>query len=595
MESNPASPSQAPTGLGQSPVTASAVWTLSLGTVALILGAIYLFKTNTSAAVWEQGYNPLGIWWVSTIVAGLPIVVLLGAMAILRVKAHIAAVAGLTTALLVAILAFHMPTRLAFSAAAYGAGYGLFPICWIILPIIFLYDLTVRTGHFVTLQESLTNITDDSRLQVLLIAFALGAFFEGTAGFGTSDAVCGAILISLGFRPLQAAALSLIANTAPVAFGAIGIPIVALHGVTNLGLLPLTKTVAIILFPFCLLIPFWLVWAFAGFRAMIEVWPPILAASVTFAVVQLLMAVYFGPTLVDIVAAISTIVVLVAFLRFWRPKRVLNALGEDVTVQARRRHEHSAGKIFRAWLPWLVLSVVIFIWGIPPVSNWMGSKTTLQFTVAGLHHLIDRVPPVVLKPTAEAAVFTFNWLTASGTGILVAAVLAGLLMGLGPKTLFISFFRTCFNIRFALITIAAMLGIGYVTRYCGLDATLALAFARTGALYPIFGTLIGWLGVASSGSDTASNVLFGSLQTMTAHQIGISPMLMASANSCGGVMGKMIAAPSVVIASTATGIYGQEGSILRFIFVHSIALAVLVGGLVYLMAYVYPFTALVAH
>ena len=595
MESDHASPPQAPSELGKSPVTSSSVWTLSVGTVALILGAIYLFKTNTSAAVWEQGYNPLGRWWLSTIVAGLPIVVLLGAMAILRVKAHIAAVAGLTTALLVAIVAFHMPTRLALTAATYGAGYGLFPICWIILPIIFLYDLTVRTGHFVTLQESLTNITDDSRLQVLLIAFALGAFFEGTAGFGTSDAVCGAILISLGFRPLQAAALSLIANTAPVAFGAIGIPIVALHGVTNLGLLPLTKTVAIILFPFCLLIPFWLVWAFAGFRAMIEVWPPILAASVTFAVVQLLMAAYFGPTLVDIVAAIATIVVLIAFVRFWRPKRVLNALCEDVTGHTRRRYEHSASKIFRAWLPWLVLSVVIFIWGIPQVSQWMGSKTTLHFTVAGLHHLIDRVPPVVAKPTAETAVFTFNWLTASGTGILVAAVIAGFLMGLGPKTLFTSFFRTCFNIRFALITIAAMLGIGYVTRYCGLDATLALAFARTGALYPIFGTLIGWLGVASSGSDTASNVLFGSLQTMTAHQIGISPVLMASANSGGGVMGKMIAAPSVVVASTATNIYGQEGTILRFVIIHSIALACLVGVVVYLMAYVHPFTSLVAH
>lgn len=595
MESNLASASQAPSESGNAPVTTSSVWTLSAVTVALILGAIYLFKTNTSVAGWEQGYNPLGIWWLSTIVAGLPIIVLLGAMAILRVKAHVAAVAGLATALLVAIVAFHMPVRLALTSVTFGAGYGIFPICWIILPVIFLYDLTVRTGHFVTLQESLTNITDDSRLQVLLIAFALGAFFEGTAGFGTSPAVCGAILISLGFRPLQAAALSLIANTAPVAFGAIGIPIVALNGVTNLGLFPLSKTIAIILFPFCLLIPFWLVWAFAGFRATLEVWPPILAASVTFAVVQLLMGVYFGPTLVDIVAAISTIVVLVAFLRFWKPKRVLNANGEDVTGQTRQRCEHGAGKIFSAWLPWLVLSVVIFIWGIPQVSHWMGSKTTLNFTVEGLHKLIDRVPPVAPKPTAESAIFIFNWLTASGTGILVAAVLAGLLMGLGPKTLFTSFFRTCFNIRFALITIAAMMGIGYITRYCGLDATLGLAFARTGALYPIFGALIGWLGVASSGSDTASNVLFGSLQQMTARQIGISPMLMASTNSVGGVMGKMIAAPSVVVASTATGIYGQEGSILRFVFVHSIALACLVGGVAYLMAYVHPFTALVPH
>jgi lactate permease len=575
--------------------SASSLAFFGAGLLVLIVGLVYLFKTNPAAGNWAQGYDPTGRWWLSTAIAALPIVVLLGAMALLRLKAHVAATAGLLTALAVAMAIFHMPVRLALSAAAYGAGYGVFPICWIIVPVIFLYDLTVKTGRFVTLQESLTNITDDSRLQLLLIAFALGAFFEGTSGFGTPVAVCGAILISLGFRPLQAAGLTLLANTAPVAFGALGTPIVALHGVTGLDALTLSRLISIILVPFCVLVPFWLICAYAGFRAMVEVWPAILLAGGTFACAQYLMAAFIGPSLADIVAATSTIVVLIAFLRFWKPRRVLNAVGVDISGHTRRRFDHSAGKIFKAWLPWLVLSLVVFAWGNPQLSRWFDAKTTIKLTVAGLHNFIQRVPPVVAKPTAEAAIFTLNWFTATGTGILVAALLAGLLMGLGPVTLASAFAKTLVNLRFTIVTIAAMLAIGYITRYCGLDATLGLAFARTGALYPFFGTLIGWLGTASTGSDTSANVLFGSLQTMTARQIGVSPALMASANSAGGVMGKMIAAPSVVVASTATQTYGQEGTILRFVIVHSLALAALVGLLVCLMAYVHPFTSLVAR
>ena len=555
--------------------------------------AIYLFKTNPATGSWSQGYDPMGRWWFSTMFAALPIIVLLGAMAVLRLKAHVAAVAGLLTALLVAVAVFHMPIRLALTSAAYGAGYGVFPICWIILPVIFLYQLTVKTGRFVALQQSLTNITDDSRLQLLLIAFALGAFFEGAAGFGTPVAVCGAILISLGFRPIQAAGLSLLANTAPVAFGALGIPTLALHAVTGIDLLVLTKITATILVPFCLLVPFWLIWAYVGFRAMIEIWPAILVAGGTFSLTQYLMATYNGPWLVAIVASTSTIVVLICFLHFWKPKRVLNALGEDITGQVRQKFDHSAGMTFKAWLPWLILSIVVFAWGIPKFSQWADGATTVKISVAGLHNIVQRVPPVVAKPTAEAAIFNLNWLAATGTGILVAALLAGLLMGLGPKSLVTEFIKTVFNIRFTVVTIAAMMAIGFITRYCGLDATLGLAFARTGALYPFFGTLIGWLGTASTGSDTSANVLFGSLQKMTAQQIGVSPALMASANSGGGVMGKMIAAPSIVVASTATQTYGQEGTILRFVFLHSLSLACLVGVVVYLMAYVAPFTSLV--
>jgi lactate permease len=579
---------------GPQSASASSLALFSLVILAVVLATLYLLRTNPAHGHWEQGYDPTGRWIFSTAIAALPILVLLGAMAGLRLKAHIAAIAGLCTALAVAMGIFHMPARLAFTAAAFGAGYGLFPICWIIIPVIFLYDLTVKTGRFVTLQESLANITEDSRLQLLLIAFALGAFFEGACGFGTPVAVCGAILISLGFRPLQAAALTLLADTAPVAFGGLGIPIVALHGVTGIDLFSLSKTTALVLLPFYLLVPFWLIWAYAGFRRMLEIWPAILVASATFAAVQFGMAVWNGPSLAAITASAATIVALIVFLRFWRPRRVLNAAGLDVTGQTRPRIAHSGDKIFKAWLPWLVLSLVVFAWGIPQFSRWLDG-TTVKLTVAGLDKLVYRVPPVVLHPAPEPAVFTLNWAAATGTGILVAALLAGLLMGLGLPALAGAFARTLLHLRFTIVTIAAMLAIGYITRYCGLDATLGLAFARTGALYPFFGTLIGWLGTASTGSDTSSNVLFGSLQTMTAQQIGVSPVLMASANAAGGVMAKMIAAPSVVVASTATQTYGQEGSILRFVFLHSLALAVLVGIFVYLLAYAHPLARLVAH
>jgi len=563
--------------------------------LALIAAVVYLFRTNPSTLHWTQGYNPTGSFLLSTLVAALPIVILLGAIAILRLKAHAAALAGLFTALLAAIFVFHMPARLAFTTAAYGAGYGIFPIVWIILPVIFLYDLTVKTGRFRTLQESLTGITADSRLQLLLIAFALGSFFEGTSGFGTPVAVCAAILISLGFRPLQAAGLTLLANTAPVAFGGMGIPLIALHGVTGIGLLPLARTTAAILVPFDVMIPFWLIWVFAGFGAMIEIWPAILVSGVTFAATQYLMAAYSNPSLIAVVAAAATIVALIAFLRFWHPRRTLSVDLRDITSEVRRHHGHSRTAIFKAWLPWLVLSLVVLLWGLPGISSWMDAHTTMKFAVAGLNKAIQRVPPVVAAPTAEAAVFSLNWLSATGTGIFLASILAGLLMGLGPSSLAAAFMRTIFNIRCTIVTIAAMLALGYITRYCGLDATLGLAFARTGALYPFFGTLIGWLGTASSGSDTASNVLFGSLQTLTARQIGVSPALMASANAAGGVMGKMIAAPSVVVASTATQSYGQEGSILRFVFFHSLALAALAGIAVTLLAYVPLLAALVVH
>jgi lactate permease len=544
---------------------------------------------------WHQVYNPLHSVWLSTAAAALPIVILLGGLAVLRLKAHVAALLGLAAALLVAILGFTMPAGMALRTAGLGAAYGLFPIGWIILNVIFLYDLTVEKGYFKVMQDSLTGITRDRRLQLLLIAFSFGAFFEGAAGFGTPVAVTAAILIGLGFSPLAASGLSLIANTAPVAYGALGTPIIALAGVTGLDIRELSAMVGRQLPFFSVLIPFWLIWAFCGFKKMREVWPALLVAGVFFAVPQWLISNFHGPWLAGVGSAVISMAALVAFLLKWRPKSFYGFAGEEEAALSSVRHFRAAIGIARAWLPWLVLSVFVFLWGIPQIKAVLDGISIIRYPVPGLDRLIFRVPPVVAKDTAEAAVFTFNWLSLTGTGIFAAAVLSGFLMSFRPKGLVRAYVKTLKRVRFSLFTVAAMLSLGYVARYSGLDATLGLAFARTGILYPFFGTLLGWLGVAMTGSDTSSNVLFGSLQRISAGQLGLSPVLMASANSSGGVMGKMIDAQSIVVASTATRWYGHEGDILRYVFFHSLALAVLMGLFVLLQAYVFPFTRLVVR
>jgi lactate permease len=561
---------------------------------------------------WSQGYDPLGHWWLSTILAALPVIVLLGTLAFFHMKAHYSAVLGLVTALLIAVGVFHMPVKMASITAIYGACYGLFPIGWIILNVIFLYRMTLETGRFKVLQQSLTGITQDTRLQLLLIAFSFGAFFEGASGFGTPVAVTAALLIGLGFKPLQASGLSLIANTAPVAYGALGTPIIALAAVTGFSEVTLGAQVGRILPFFSVLVPFWLVWAYAGYKGMKEVWPAVAVAGVSFAIPQFLISNFHGPWLTDIGAAIISMLCLIAFLKIWQPKKIWGLDGEQEGEQraARGQHGYSRGEVARAWLPWLVLSICVFCWGTPtgkalmntPEKTFASMKTwstppskvtNPQIPVTGLNKLSQRMPPVVAKPSPEAAVFGFNWLSATGSGILFAAVISGFIMGLPLSRIFVMWWQTVWHIRFSLMTIAAMLSIGIMTRYSGVDATMGLAFARTGHLYPFFGTLLGWLGVALTGSDTSSNVLFGSLQKISAQQIGISPILMSSANSAGGVMGKMIDAQSIVVASTATEWYGHEGDILRYVFFHSIALAALVGILVTFEAYVFPFTRLV--
>jgi lactate permease len=545
--------------------------------------------------MWDQVYDPLHSQVLSTLAAALPVVTLLVLIASNKVKAHIAAIIALIVANLVAIAIFTLPADMSLRATILGAVTGFFPIGWIVLNVIFLYRLTVEKGVFETLQNTIGGVTNDRRLQLLLIAFSFGAFFEGASGFGTPVAVTGAILIGLGFSPLAASGLSLIANTAPVAFGALGTPIAGLASVTELDPFKLGAMVGRQLPFFSVIVPFWLIWAFAGWRGMKDIWPAILVTGVSFAIPQFVISNFINPWIVDIGASLISMACLVLFLQVWHPKEIW-------TSPALRSHDPSAAdrpapkaatakpttsQVWMSLLPWIIVCIILLLWG----TNWFKGQVnpwaTWNYQVPGLHNMINKVEPIVSKPTPETAVFSFTWLSYTGSGMLIAAIISGLLMGFSPAGLVRSYGRTLKVCAYSLITISAMLAIGTLTRLSGIDATLGLAFAATGVLYPFFGTLLGWLGVALTGSDTASNILFGNLQRITSEQLNISPILMSAANSSGGVMGKMIDAQSIVVASTATNWFGHEGTILRFVFWHSIALASLVGAFVMLQAYVF--------
>ncbi len=552
--------------------------------------------------VWQQIYDPFGNMVISTVLAAIPVLVMLVALGFLDIKAHLAAGMGLLAAVAVAVFAYGMPAGMAGTAAVYGGLTGLLPIGWIVLNIIFLQQLSVQNGSFKILQSSLSGITDDRRLQLLLIAFCFGAFFEGAAGFGTPVAVTAGILIGLGFSPLAASGLCLIANTAPVAFGALGTPVITMAKVHGYDLMQLTATIGLTLTPFCIIVPFWIVWAFAGRKGMMEVWPAILVTGVSFAIPQYLVSNFIGPELVAISAALVSLTSLILFLRVWQPKTVWtspNLKGHkatdatspvDETVQT-----YSRAQVIQAWIPWLILTVFVFIWGLPPVKAFLNGIFSPKFVMEGLNNLVMKMPPVVPTPHPEAAVYVLNLLSATGTGILLAAVVGALVMKYNPLEIVKTFGRTFWLVRYSLMTIVLMLGLGTLTRFSGTDTTLGLAFANTGVFYPFFGTLMGWIGVAMTGSDTASNVLFGGMQRVAADQLGLPINLMGSANSAGGVMGKMIDAQSIVVASTATRWFNHEGDILRYVFFHSIVLACLVGLLVTLQAYVWPFTAMIIH
>jgi lactate permease len=548
---------------------------------------------------WTQVYTPLGNLFGSALVAAIPVVLLLGALAFFHMKAHWAALLGLASALVIAVAVYGMPAQTAGATALYGAAFGLLPIGWIVLHAIFIYDITVKTGKFEVVKDTIAGLAGDRRIQVLLIAFAFGAFIEGAAGFGTPVAISAAMLIGLGFKPLPAAGLALIGNTAPVAYGALGTPIITLAKVTGLSEMSLSAMAGRQLPLFSLIVPFWLVWSMSGFRGMLEIWPACLVAGLAFAVPQFVISNFYGPSLVDIGAALCCIVAVWVFLQLWQPKSVFRFeedRASDAAIALQRKSvgaaaaphkKHSPGEAFMGWMPWIVLSVFVFFWGLPQVKTWMNGIFNPTWEVPFLHNLVLKAPPVAAKVHPEAAKFSLNLFSATGTGLLLAGVVAGLWLKLSPAELFKTYLGTLKRVRFSLLTIAAMLALGFTTRYSGSDSTMGLAFASTGWLFPFFSPLLGWLGVALTGSDTSSNVLFGNLQVVSAQQIGMSPILAAASNSSGGVMGKMIDAQSIVVASVATNQHGKEGDILRYVFWHSLVLACLVGLVVLLQAYVF--------
>ncbi len=590
-------------------------------------------------APWIQVYDPLGNPWLSTAAAAFPIVLLLVALAVLEWRAHIAALAGLAAALAVSTIVYGMPVATAGATALYGAAYGLIPIGWIIVTAVFLYNLTVETGQFEVVKRSVSRLSADRRIQALLVAFSFGAFIEGAAGFGTPVAICSALLMGLGFTPLYAAGLSLIANTAPVAFGAIGTPILTLAAVTDIPAYTLGVMAGRQLPFVSLIVPAWLVVTMSGWRGLRGVWPAVLVCGGTFAVVQFAWSNYVGVELVDIVGGLASISALALFSKVWRPRDVWDferapdapasgpggALAGALQMPAPRAavaadlDDLPRGAVLRAWMPWLFLSVAVILWGLAPVKVFLnggpqalalyraGEKPTVSpvlspaWEVPLLHRAVFRdypVVPVAVDPAlttdptyrrahAEAAVFTLNWASATGTAILIAALASALYLRVSFAQFIAVAGMTARRMQSSLLTIMLMLSLGFVTRYGGTDATLGLMFTKTGMLYPFFAALLGWLGVALTGSDTSSNVLFGSLQKITAQQLGFNEVLIVTANSTGGVMGKMIDAQSIVVATASTGQVGQEGRILRFVFWHSVGLVIIMGIIVMLQAYVF--------
>ena len=552
---------------------------------------------------WVQVYDPLGSPLWSTVLAALPIIALLGLLAA-GLDAPKSALAGLITALGVAVFGFGMPVGAAVASAGYGACFGLLPIGWIVVAALFLFHLTVKSGHFEIVKRSVAALSPDRRVQALLIAFCFGTFIEGAAGFGTPVAICAALMIGLGFSPLYAAGLALIANTSPVAFGALGTPIITLAKVSGLDEMALCQMAGRQLPFFSLIVPAWLVAVMSGWRGVVGCWPAIVVCGGVFALLQFLTANYHGPTLVDVVGGLGSLIALAVMLRFWQPREIWRFPDEPPHAEMVSDAPLTTRQVVNAWMPWVFLSVLVFVWGWPAVKvtlnggpadrpNVLAGYTKFTIPVPGLHNRVYRTAPVApvaegadRAAEAEKAVMEVPWLATTGTGIFLAAILTALWLRISAKQFVTQFGRTVWEMRWALFTIASMLALAFTTKYGGSDATMGLAFTHTGWFYPFFAPLLGWLGVALTGSDTSSNALFGSLQRITAEQLGLNPTLIVASNSTGGVMGKMIDAQSIVVAAVATGQRGGEGKILRFVFLHSIVLAALVGALTMAQAYV---------
>ena len=533
---------------------------------------------------WAQNYDPLGNPVLSTLTAAIPVTLLFYLLAVRKTTAWMAAVWSFAAAVILAALVFGMPAKLLAGAVGHGLVYAVIRIVWTLVAAVFVYEVTVATGYFKVITESIGGITDDRRMQVLLIAFAFGAVLEGAGGGGAPVAICGAMMVGIGFKPFEAAVLCLIANTAPVAWGGMGNPIRTLVAVTGLPEADISAMVGRILPWTAMILPAWLIRVQCSWRDTLAAWPGLLACGIGFAVVQFGWSNYVDATLVDIMGGMITLVWLALFFKFWQPNPIWRYPGE---VREAKKHTHTTFEILHAWSPFLILAVLVVFWGLPFVKS-VWDQTSWKAPVPWLHNLVLRQPPVVAAQHTEAALFDLAWLSSVGTATWLAGMIAGPIQGLSVMQTWRIFTRTVTRMRYSIVAILAMICLGYITRYSGMDAVMGLALANTGWFFPFFGTLIGWLGVALTGTDAGSNALFGSLQVITANKLGLSPVLMGAANSAGGVMGKMIDAQSIIVACAATGLDGQEGELFKAVLKHSIALAVLVGIIVMIYAYVFP-------
>ncbi|MEI6315488.1 MAG: lactate permease LctP family transporter [Syntrophus sp. (in: bacteria)] len=530
---------------------------------------------------WAMNVNPMGNLALSALVAAVPILFLFLGLTVLKMKGHWAAIIATTLAVVVACVVYGMPAQYAGLSVVYGALFGLFPVCWIVITALFIYNMSVKTGQFEVIKNSLATISDDRRMQALLIAFSFGAFIEGAAGFGTPVAITAAMLAGLGFNPLYAAGICLLANTAPVAFGAIGIPIVVGASVSGVDLMAFSQMVGRTLPFLSLFVPLYLVVLMAGWKKGFEVWPACLVCGGSFAIVQFWSSNYIGPLLPDILSSIASIICTVIFLRFWHPKESWRFPEEEKSA-GRATLNFSGGQVFRAWAPFILLSIFVAAWGVKPVQTAMNQIFLFKLPIDGLNNMvIDHVGK------AKTAVYVFNGLSAAGTAILLAWFFSIPVMGASIRTALEVAGNTLKQLRWPIVTISTILGFAYIMNYSGMAITLGYAFASTGFLFPFFAAFLGWLGVFMTGSDTSTNALFGKLQAVTADQLGINPLVTVNANTCGGVCGKMISPQSISVATAATNMVGKESEIFRFTLKHSLILTTVVGIICMLQAYVF--------